>query len=125
MVYMGKEVVSRVDEYFKQKNKKPKIQVAQVKYVEIFNPPQEEIIEEAKVEIIEETKVEIIEEVKVDPVYEQQQAMIQDLWADCKLNTFGVLPSSVPTDQTLISAPEVPQNIELLSREEQSQYQLA
>ena len=59
---MGKEVVSRVDEYFKQKNKKPMIQV---KYVEIFNPSQEETIEEVKVEK-DVIKVEIIENVKMD-----------------------------------------------------------
>ena len=51
--------------------------------------------------------------------------MIKELWADCKLKVFGVLPSSLPSDKSMISAPEAPKNIKLLSREEKSKYDLA
>ena len=88
--------MSKVEEYFRMKNNKPKIQVPKVK--------------------------------KVDPnkvKLKQEKEMIKDLWADCKLNVFGVLPSAVPIEKSMISAPEVPKNIASLSREEKSQYQLS
>ena len=60
----------------------------------------------------------MVEEVKVDAKLEEEKAMLTDLWADCKLQVYGVLPSAVPTEKSLISTPEVPDNLNQLSTEE-------